>query len=115
MATYAQRAALANDATFQGRTENGAIKYALYLGPTDDDSDAWHLARSVLNNPEHWSRFFALAISSEPETLSGGTNDPAVNSDDGDTALQYAIEQRVWPAYAAGMSPGLGAPPTSGP
>lgn len=105
MATYAERTALANDMTFQNRTKNAAIKYAMYLGPTDDGSDAWYLARSVLSNPEHWSRFFALAVSSEPETLSGGTNDPAVDSDEGDAALQYAVEQRVWPAYSAGMGP----------
>lgn len=105
MATYAERAALASDMTFQDRTKNGAVKYAMYLGPTEDGSDAWYLARSVLSNPEHWSRFFAQAVASEPDTLEGGDTDPAVDTDAGDAALQYAIEQRVWPAYAAGMAP----------
>ena len=111
MATYAERAELANDATFQNRTKNGSVQYAMYLGPNDDGTDAWYLARSVLSNPDHWSRFFAQAVASEPATLGGDTDDPAVDSDEGDTALQYAIEQRVWPAYAAGMAPPTAPPP----
>lgn len=105
MATYAERATLAADMTFRGRTRNAATKYAMYLSPNNDNTDDWHLARSVLNNPDFWAQQFALAVSSEPETLSGETNDPAVDTDDGDAALQYAVEMRVWPAYSVGLAP----------
>jgi hypothetical protein len=36
--------------------------------------------------------------------LSGDQNDPAADTADGDTALQYAIENRVWPAFSAGLA-----------
>lgn len=107
MALYSDRSELSFDPTFVGRCRNAATKYAMYRVPNDDGSDAWHLARNVLNNPDHWARQFALAVSSEPETLGGGTDDPAVDSTDGDAAMQYAIEQRVWPAYSPGMAPNL--------
>lgn len=115
MATYSERAALAVDPVFQGRTKNAATKYAMYQMPSDDESDAWYLARSVLNNPDHWARQFALAVSSEPETLGGEQNDPAVDSDEGDAALQYAVEMRVWPAYSVGMAPPVSTPPADAP
>lgn len=105
MATYAERAELANDLAFQFRTRNAATRFAMYTSAADDGTDAWYLARNVLNNPDHWARQFALAVSSEPETLSGDANDPAVDSDEGDTALQYAVEMRVWPAYSVGLAP----------
>lgn len=111
MATYAERATLANDMTFQGRTKNAATRYAMYITPDNDGSDAWYLARNVLNNPDHWARQFALAVSSEPETLAGGEADPAADTDPGDAALQYAVEQRVWPAYSVGMAPVMPTPP----
>jgi hypothetical protein len=105
MATYADRADLASDPVFLGRTRNAAMKYALYLGPTNDGTGTWALANSVLSSPDHWTRQFATAVSTEPETLSGDANDPATVTDEGDAALTYAIEQRVWPAFAAGLSP----------
>lgn len=104
MATYAERAQLAVDVTFQGRVRNAAIKYALYLGPDPQPTGAWELARQVLSSPDHWTRQFALAVSTEPETLSGTDADPGADSDDGDAALTYSIEQRVWPAFSAGMA-----------
>lgn len=105
MATYAQRAELANDVTFNNRVRNAATRFAMYQVPADDGTDAWYLARNVLNNPDFWTRQFALAVSTEPETLSGDDNDPAIDSDEGDAALQYAVEQRVWPAYSVGLAP----------
>jgi hypothetical protein len=112
MATYAERGALAYDTTFHARVRNAAMKYALYLGPNNDETGTWALANSVISSPDHWTRQFALAVSSEPETLSGETNDPAADSDDGDTALQYAIETRVWAAFAAGLEPVVPVAPT---
>lgn len=103
MALYADRAALANDPTFLARTRNAAMRYALYVSDGERATDAWALARSYLSSPEVWTRQFALAVSTEPETLSGAANDPAADTTDGDTALQYAVENRVWPAFSAGL------------
>jgi hypothetical protein len=105
MALYADRAELATDPTFLARTRNAAMRYAMYVSDGDRKSDAWALARSFLSSPEAWTQQFALAVSTEPETLSGATNDPAADTAEGDTALQYAVENRVWPAFSAGLSP----------
>jgi hypothetical protein len=99
MALYADRAVLANDPVFLGRTRNAAMRYSMYQADAGDP-----LAMSFLGSPDTWTRQFALAISTEPEALSGEANDPAADTADGDTALQYAMENRVWPAFSAGLA-----------
>jgi hypothetical protein len=81
------------------------MRYAMYLAAGDRNTGAWVLAYSVLTSPEAWARQFALAVSTEPATLSGASDDPALDDENGDTALQYALENRVWPAFAAGQAP----------
>lgn len=104
MALYADRAVLATDPVFLGRTRNAAMRFSLYTTQSDDATDEpLNLALSFLGSPDTWTRQFALAISTEPETLSGTANDPAVDSDEGDAALQYAMENRVWPAFSVGQ------------
>jgi hypothetical protein len=104
MALYAERSVLASDPVFLGRVRNAAMRFALYQSETNSSSSgALSLASAFLNAPDIWAHQFALAVSTEPETLSGDANDPAVDSDDGDTALQYAMETRVWPSFAAAI------------
>jgi hypothetical protein len=103
---YADRAELVNNPVFLGRTRNAAMRYALYLSDGDDhETGVWTLATQVLTSPDTWTRQFALAVSTEPETLSGAPEDPAIDSAEGDTALQYAMENRVWPAFADSLEP----------
>lgn len=105
MALYAERAALASDPTFLARTRTAAVRYAMYLAAGERNTGAWVLAYSVLTSPDAWARQFALAVSTEPSTLTEADDDPAVDDADGDTALQYSLENRVWPAFASGQAP----------
>lgn len=102
MATYHERADLASDPVFVARTRTALVKYASYL--TQQGSVAANdlrMAKSVLGAPDHWAQRFAIVLAAEADALSGLENDPAADTDAGDTALTYAVEVRVWKAFAA--------------
>lgn len=109
MTLFSARANLSQRTDFIERVSQAAVKYAMYVAQdTGATPTAVQFAKAVLASPEPWARTFAVALAADPEALTGGSNSLELDTEGGDTALSYALEQRVWPAYAAEIpTPGL--------
>lgn len=109
MTVFSARANLAQRTDFIERVSQAAVKYAMSVAQ-DANATATDVqfTKAVLASPDPWARTFAVALAADPEALTGQPNSLELDTAEGDTTLSYALEQRVWPAYAAEIpTPGL--------
>lgn len=104
--TFHDRGELAADPVFVVRVRQATVKYAMYIvgNPATPDNDI-RLVKQLLTAPDAFAHLFAVAASANDVALSGAPDDPATDTEEGDAALSFVVEQQVWPAFAREIEP----------
>lgn len=101
MTTLTERAAVAEDPTFQRRVRQAIVNAAIDI-KAEDAGTTNHAARSVLAarvlaKPNSWASVFAVGVAQNPN-VGTGVSDPSTDDASGDGALQF-VANGLWNAF----------------
>ena len=97
--TLLERAGVAESADLRRRLRQAlAMHAASVLADAEADAGSRSLAQQVTSDPSEWAKRFAVGVANNPN-VGTGSDDPTVDSVDGDDALLWVLGQ-MWATYA---------------